>query len=188
MIAVTYKLNGNITSKHEIKGRDRRNMSTENFKRKLNLTDWISVFNTDNVDVANYELKNKFVKILESEAPMGKIQPRRQRSDWISDEVKNLMKMRDISRNEAVKSSQEEDWKTYREQRNLCNMLVKRDRKLKLEDTYEKYHKSQDSRGLYNLTKKSWMELWRNTGEVFNKWKNDHQSKGNSRHTNGFLL
>ena len=154
VIAINYKMKGKIISSQEIKGRDRRNWSVEECKRQLNIMNWDTVFNEQNVDIANAEFERKFLSILDALAPMRKVQTRNRRSDWISKETKELMTKRDKSRDKAVASSRMEDWQKYRTERNLCNVLVDRDRKDKLKETYEELHKNRDHKGLYNLTKK----------------------------------
>ena len=105
------------------------------------------------MNVANAEFEEKFLEILNELAPLAKTQPRKSRSDWISNQTKNLMKQRDNVRDKAVTSSQREDWQEYRTLRNLCSTKVKQDRSTKLKQTYEKLQKNMDSSGLYKLTK-----------------------------------
>ena len=154
VIGINYKLKGKLISSQEIKCRDRRNMSVEEFKRQLNIMNWDSIFKATNADIANDEFEQKFLGLLNTMAPMKKIQTRKRRSDWISKETKNLMIERDKSRDKAVASSQMEDWQQYRTERNMCNLLVDRDRKENLKRTYEELHRNNDHKGLYNLTKK----------------------------------
>ena len=114
MISISYKFSGKVSVRLESKGRDRRKYSPEELKRRLRLTDWSTVFDTQNVDIANTEFEDKFVEIMNELAPMGKTQPRKKRSDWISPETKDLMRRRDRTRELAVRSSQREDWTEYR--------------------------------------------------------------------------
>ena len=154
LISVSYKMSGKISSRLETKMRDRRKFSSEEFKRRLRLTSWDTVMKTDNVDIACHSFEEKFLEILDDLAPMRKVQPRKQRSDWVSPETKTLMVRRNEARDSAVASSQPEDWVTYRSLRNLCNLRVKQDRKKNLKETYERLQENNDSKGLYNLTKK----------------------------------
>ena len=167
VIALTYRLKGNVMNSLETKGRDRRNYSEEEFKRQIALQDWRDIFEEQNVDIAVYKFETKFLKVLDTMAPMKKFQPRGRRSDWISVDTKRRMKERDVMRDNAVRSSQLEEWKEYRALRNLCNRLVKKDRQENLEKHLKNLHDKKDSKGLYNLVKKKMG--WKKTGapEIF---------------------
>ena len=64
------------------------------------------------------------------------------------------MSQRDKARDTAGRSSLQEVWAIYKTLRNTCTARVKLDRSNNLKETYEKLQKNNDSRGLYNLTKK----------------------------------
>ncbi len=153
VISLSYRLSGSITSKMETRGRDRRNFCEEEFKRRLNLVNWEPVFNAQNADVATYEFESRFIQILEELAPMRKTQPRRRRTDWISQRTKKIMKDWDTARDTAVGSNQVEDCNIYKELRNNCNKKVKSDRRENLKEKYENLNKNKDSKGLFRLTK-----------------------------------
>ena len=154
VISVTYKLKGKTTSRLEKLGRDRRNMSVEEFKRRLHLTDWSDVFQTNNVDIANYNFESKFLNILNDLAPMKRTQARKNRSDWISNTTKDKIKMRDQARERAAISSHQVEWERYKALRNECNRLIKKDRSTKLSENYENLQDNNDTKGLYRLAKK----------------------------------
>ena len=154
VIGVTYRLKGDITKKHETIGRDRRKFSEDEFKRRVSLINWNDVFEEVNVNVATHIFETKLLEVLNELAPMQKYQPRNKRSDWISNETKSLMTRRDIMREQAVRTSQQEHWQDYRRLRNLCNRGVKNDRSQNLKNLYENLHKDKNVKGLFNLTKK----------------------------------
>ena len=154
LISITFRLSGKIASNMEVLGRDWREFSTEEFKRRLSLTNWTSVLEAANPDIANYEFENKFSSLLESLAPMRKSQPRRKISRWISNSSKALIIQRDIARDIAVISSQEEDWGTYRRLRNRCNKNIKKDRRDNQKEIFKKCQDNKDSKGLFRYTKK----------------------------------
>ena len=152
-IAATYRLCGTITSNIVRKGRDRRNYSEEELKRRISLTDWSPVFCSDNVDVASHEFESRFVQILDELAPIKTIQSRSKRCDWLSQSTKNMMKHRYNTRNTAVQSNLLEDWSLYRQLKNKCTARIKKDRSTNLKNKYEKLEKENDSAGLYKLVK-----------------------------------
>ena len=154
VIGLNYRLKGNIINNMEVKGRDRRHFSEEEFKRQIVLQDWTEIFEEENVDVATFKFENKLLKVLDSLAPMKKFQPRAGRIDWISDNTKRIMKDRDEMRDKAARSSQLEDWEDYKVLRNLCNKSVKKDRSDNSKKLFENLHERKDSKGLYTLVKR----------------------------------
>ena len=78
------------------------------------------MFEADNVNTANFEFESRFSNLLESVAPMTKIQVRKKRSEWISTETKSLMRQRDRARDKAGASTLQADWAVYKSLRNLC--------------------------------------------------------------------
>ena len=156
VISVVYRLNKDISSKMETRGRDRSNFSEEEFKRQVTLLNWEEIFNEQNVDIATYKFEMKILEILNKQAPMKKYQPRARNSKWISPNTKRIMNDRDQQRNKAVGSNLQEDWDNYKILRNLCNKNVKTDRNENLKKQYNKLHEENDTKGLYELTKKKW--------------------------------
>ena len=154
VISVTYRLKGGITKNMETKGRDRRKFIPEEFKRRMSIMNWNEVFEEDNVDIATFKFETKFLSVLDEMAPIKKFQPRNKRSDWISDQTKELMIRRDNTRDLAVTSSLQEHWEKYRKLRNLCNSSVKTDRHSNLKSIYEKLQNENNVRGLFELTKR----------------------------------
>ena len=55
MISITFRLRGKVKSNMEVKGRDRRKYSEEEFKRQLNLANWDNVFKADTVDMLAWQ-------------------------------------------------------------------------------------------------------------------------------------
>ena len=167
MIRVNYRLKGNISSRLETKGRDRRKFCEKEFKRRMALQDWSEVFEETDVNIATFKFETKFIAVLDQLAPMKKFQSRARRSDWISGETKRLIGIRDETRNRAVETSNHEEWTEYRSLRNLINKRVKNDRNENLKKHFSRLHESKDSKGLFNLARKKMG--WKQPGapEVF---------------------
>ena len=166
-ISVNYRLKGNAASRMEVKGRDRRNFSSEELKRRMALQDWSEVFSSDNVDVATHHFETKFLKILEDIAPMRKFQPRGTRSDWISTDTKMIMKNRDSAKDRAVEDNIPAGWTEYRRLKNLCNKMVKKDRNKNLKDHYQRLQDNNDAKGLFKLTRKKMGIKQKGSPELF---------------------
>ena len=137
LIHVKIRRKGQDNSAQEVLGRDRRKFSIKNYRENLKNQNWNDILETDNLDLAYSKLEEIITKILDEAAPMRKTQPRKKRSDWISEETKDLMKHRDNLRNVAVGSSHPEDWMAYKACRNKCTSQVKSERNSHLKTLHE---------------------------------------------------
>ena len=136
------------------KGETEGTLKNQNSKGRMALQNWEKVFNEQNVDVATYHLETQFLSVLDQLAPLKKFQPRGKRSDWVSNDTKRIMKLRDEARNKAVQSSLQEEWSEYKTLRNLCTKKVKADRNENLKRHFQRLHDTKDSKGLFNLASK----------------------------------
>ena len=118
-----------ILNEQEILIRTKMKITDDEFCTKLENQDWISMYNTDNPDVAYSVLENNIRRVLDAEAPIKKIQPRRKNKEWVTKETKNEMIIRDEMRKQAVRTKLDSDWTNYRTKRNTCAFLVKKDKK-----------------------------------------------------------
>ena len=153
VVAITYRVKGNLSNHLETIGRDRTKFSTSEFKRLMALQNWTEIFNAQNVDVAVCILEEKLRAVMDKLAPMKKFQSRRKQNYWISNDTKTLMTARDNMRDSAVQSGSHDEWSEYRRLRNLCNKCVKKDRGQNLKKHFERLHLKNDTKGIYNLAK-----------------------------------
>ena len=122
--------------------------------KKFQEEDWSEVFAESNVDVASSLVEEFFCKIIDSEAPMITVQTRTKYMNWLTDNTKAEMILRDIARDIAKLSDTNEDWSHYRQKRNLCTSLQKKDRASYLSNLYTRMETTNDSKTLYATTKK----------------------------------
>ena len=83
--------------------------------------------NTSLNDKYNF-LETELLNILNVMAPLKKIQPRKNVSNWITEETRRSMRIRDIAREIASNTQRPDDWLSYKILRNRCNTLVRTDR------------------------------------------------------------
>ena len=71
----------------------------------------------------------------------------------MSDKTKELMKQRDLARNNAVKNNSQDNWTIYKQLRNKCTTEVKRDKSQFIKSQFENYEKENDVKNLYKTLK-----------------------------------
>ena len=95
VVAISFRMAGKVTSSMETVTRDWANFEKTEFKRRMALVDWGPVFQTDNVNIANWEFLQKYLQILDELAPKKRFQPRSKVSKWVSPQTKRKMEERD---------------------------------------------------------------------------------------------
>ena len=103
LIQTIYRTKGSNKGAQEIIKRSRKNFKIDDYKKFMSEIDWTSLYSTDDVNIANDILENKILSVLDSVAPICKVQPKRNATSWISDETK---KMHDFERSHKRDSQQ----------------------------------------------------------------------------------
>ena len=150
---IKIRLKGTDNKPVEILSRNKNNFDSVIFKNRVKEIDWNELFEQTNVNVACDLFSQPLVKILDEMAPLQKIQIRKSFTPWVSDDTKNIMKLRDETRTKAVNSSQEEDWILYRALRNKCTAEVVRDKNKYNTKKYETFEENNDVKNLYKHVK-----------------------------------
>ena len=99
--------------------------------------------------------KTLFMKIVNKHAPMIRIRPRKHSHQWISADIRMMMKSRNYYRNKYRKTRDEQDWETYRRLRNAVKMNLRESKK----DHFERVCKNTSRQ-----PKKLWDDLNRALG------------------------
>ena len=135
-------------------------MSVEKFKKgrlcerkKIKEADWTDMMMEMNTDVANSLFEDRYCEILDTVAPMSRVQICTHYNKWISMETKSEMKIRDILRDKARQTDSEADWSLFRQKRNLCTKLQKRDKANSLRDMFDRIETENESAGLHASTR-----------------------------------
>ena len=93
-------------------------MNIQKIKDKMRLVDWSTLYESRDINIINDILENKILEVYDAEAPLKKVQVRRNHCNWIGDKLKNLMKDRDKFRERARLSCDNDEWGRYRRLRN----------------------------------------------------------------------
>ena len=143
------KIGGNTTIRRKWK-----NFKKSRYLEKIKQTDWTSLYEENNPEIANSIFEDTMTSILDSEAPMGVVQERIKYSCWLDVKTKAAMLERDINKELARLSKQPEDWNRYRTQRNRVTAMQRRDRKKYLSEVYREIENENDTANLFSTTRK----------------------------------
>ena len=129
---------------------------------------WETMYKMKDINIAYDYFDNAVVNILDELAPMCKIQPRRRVTNWISEETRKCMLLRDLTRETSRKHKVQDDWNLYRRLRNKCNTAVRKDRVSHFLELSNLHIQNRDMAGLYNSAKRR-MSI-RTGGNHFSDW------------------
>ena len=87
--------------------------------------------------------------ILDRMAPVKIVQRRNQYRNWVSQDLKDEMKIRDELRQVAKVTGSQDDWQNYKTARNRCVKSVKSCKELYFQDLYRKMESEKTSKGLF---------------------------------------
>ena len=134
MITATIRTKGSDSRRLDTTKRSYKNFDPKTYRQRLERENWEEIYNITNVDLANDFLESRVVGILDEMCPYKTVQYRTEVKTWLSDETKEMMMIRDSTRERARGSDDADKWKLYRSQRNLVNRLVNNDRKKHYDD------------------------------------------------------
>ena len=153
VITATIRTKGSDTRRLDTKKRSFKNFDPTVYRQKLERENWTDIYELENVDLAYDFLESKVVGILDELCPLKTIQFRTECKSWLSDNTKDMMKIRDNTRERARESDELDTWKVYRSQRNLVNRLVNLDRKKHYDDLYTRHCDNKDVGAIYKTAK-----------------------------------
>ena len=129
MIYTWYSKNPPIPARIVCK-RSYKDFNKESFLKDIAALDWSEVYGCEDVDLAAETFAQKFRFVLNTHAPWVKVQQRKRFTPWITEETKNLIKLRDnwkkVAKDLSVEKgtsceAQADAWKQYRKYRNQIN-------------------------------------------------------------------
>ena len=100
-------------------------MDVQRYKDKTGCIDWIDFYLCNDINLLNSMFEDRVLKFFEEEAPLNIFQSRHNYKNWLGDELKNYMRMRDMKREQARLSGDNDHWKQYRVMRNSCTKKIK---------------------------------------------------------------
>ena len=110
--------------------RSYKDLNEDAFIEDIAVIDWSEVYGCNDADIAAEVFTRKFRTILNVHAPWVRVQQRKSFSPWITEETKNLIKLRDQWKktakdiamlNNAPCQAQSNAWKQYKKYRNQIN-------------------------------------------------------------------
>ena len=120
---------GNIKVKRNpkfVESRCFKKFSQESFLQGLGELDWSNVLNTTNVDSAAQAFNDNVLSVLNKLAPITKKRVREFSPQWVTAELLNSIKLRDYLKKTASRTKSENDWFSFKQQRNFVINLKNR--------------------------------------------------------------
>ena len=132
----------------------------EKFKEEVKNLHWYDVYSESNVDIAVAILTDKISVVLDKYAPVKTIQVRPNYAPWLNNQVKEVLRQRDIAQLVAAQSQCQDNWRHYKNLRNNATKCMKEAKKV-----WESDQLSYFGNNATNLWRnlKSWMR-WKNSG------------------------
>ena len=139
--------------KHETTRRNRKDMDIKEYKRRISILDWSDFLNCQDINLLNSTFVDKVGGILDELAPLRTYQMRRRHINWLSNEMKSEMRMRDLSRETARRTGEARHWSLYRKLRNKCSKNLIKSKNEHFRTMYKKFESENDTKSIFRTTK-----------------------------------
>ena len=106
-----------------------KDFKPEEFKAAVQNILWLELYQCEDVDQAVDILTKNITSILDTMAPVRKIQVRSRFAPWLSTETKRLMRARDYAQQRAAESKKTEDIKEFKNLRNCVTNRLRQEKK-----------------------------------------------------------
>ena len=106
-----------------------KNFNADAFKDEIRGVSWFDVYMSKNVNDAVRKLTSRITNILDNWAPVRTIQVRRKYAPWLSDQTKELIKVRNMAQKMAQVSKDIDKLREYRSLRNRVTNLIRNDKR-----------------------------------------------------------
>ena len=115
-----------VLSGHKyVRKRCYKNFESGKFLEEVKNIQWWPVYQCEDVDRAVELFTVALTSILDTMAPVRKIQQRRRYAGWLSEDTRKQMEARDLAMARFARSRLQEDWEVARQHRNRVNRLLK---------------------------------------------------------------
>ena len=101
VITATVRIKGSDTVRLDTRKRSYKNFDPVIYRQRLERENWSDIYDISNVDLANNFLESRVVAILDKLCPFKTIQHRTECKSWLSDDTKDMMSIRDNTRERA---------------------------------------------------------------------------------------
>lgn len=106
----------------------------ENFVNDVKNVCWSKVLSSTNPDEALSKFDEVLMPLVDKHAPLKKFTVRNARTPWLDNEIKELMKQRNLAKKTATITGCETDWQVYRKLRNSVTKLNRNKKKVYYEN------------------------------------------------------
>ena len=126
VVYVYRKRSSNLPSKghSSISYRNFRDFDRENFPNEVSQQDW-SFDELEDPNLAWSNWKTKFVRVINSHAPLRTRHTKLSKAPWINSTLKKGMRCRDAAKRKAKRTKHPQDWANYRKLQNQINNKVR---------------------------------------------------------------
>ena len=111
-----------------IRKRIYKNFNKNDFINAVRKLSWWDIYQCEDVEEAVKILTNNLNGILDTMAPIKKVQVRTKYAVWLSNSTKEKMKLRDTAKKKAQETNNDEDWKRYKHMRNNVTNILKNEK------------------------------------------------------------
>lgn len=105
--------------------RNFKNFDVDKFRSDVNTQNWDSIKMLDNPNQMWHIWKTMFNGVVDRHAPLRKKRVRGSKSPWITADLKERMRQRDVFKIRAIQSRNPHDWATFKSARNSVNSEIK---------------------------------------------------------------
>ena len=114
IVGATMRLKGTQSYPQEVLKRHRKNFSAAQYNTEIENIDWSDLYSEEDPNLAYNIFEETIGKILDNMAPFKVYQVRNHYNSWLTDETKTLMRDRDIAREKARLTKNNQDWTDYK--------------------------------------------------------------------------
>ena len=116
--------------------RNFKNFNVNDFLRDLSQIPWETTVIPDNPNTCWKIWKSFYLGVLDRHAPFRHVRIRGNSMPWVNSDIKNLMRLRDYHKKQAVKFNSQFHWDKFRETRNELNSSLHIVKKLLLQSRW----------------------------------------------------
>ena len=134
--------------------RDKKKMDIERYRDKIANINWEGFYESGDVNWVNNFLEEKLREILDSEAPLKGFQARRKHHNWLNQEMKEMMRVRDIYKITARQTGDPAHRQLYKRWRNDCAKELTRTKNKYFKEMFGKLEQENDTKQIYGVARK----------------------------------
>lgn len=128
IIHCTLKVKVTLNSLTYVTYRDYKYFLKSCFLQDLQNLNWDDIFYINDIDSKLYLFNYNVIKLFDKHAPLVTKKLTKKFSRWLTENIKKLMKKRDVSLTKFKLTKLDADWEAYRQFRNFCVSAIKKEK------------------------------------------------------------